>query len=411
MCAGLDVKMIREDFPILNRKIDDKRLVYLDNAATSQKPKQVIEAIREFYEVYNANVHRSVHRLSEEATEAYESSREAVAHFIGARSPREIVFLRNATEAINLVSRSWAAYKMRAGDIIALTVMEHHSNLVPWQMVSTDKKLNLVYMDVREDGTLDEESVKLVMDRRPKLVAVTHASNVLGTLNDVKLICRMAREIGCISVVDAAQSVPHMPVSVEDLGCDFLAFTGHKMLGPMGIGVLYGREELLDEMPPFLGGGEMIRDVDLYDSSWNEVPWKFEAGTPNVEGAIGLRAAIEYLKRLGMENVLDHDKALLSYLLPRLEDIENLKVYGPRDTESRVGIVSFNVLGMHPHDLAMFLDMRGIAVRSGQHCCHVLMKRFNIPGTVRASFYIYNDLDDVEELLSALEDAKGMLGP
>ena len=411
MCAGLDVKMIREDFPILNRKIDDKRLVYLDNAATSQKPKQVIEAIREFYEVYNANVHRSVHRLSEEATEAYESSREAVAHFIGARSPREIVFLRNATEAINLVSRSWAAYKMRAGDIIALTVMEHHSNLVPWQMVSTDKKLNLVYMDVREDGTLDEESVKLVMDRRPKLVAVTHASNVLGTLNDVKLICRMAREIGCISVVDAAQSVPHMPVSVEDLGCDFLAFTGHKMLGPMGIGVLYGREELLDEMPPFLGGGEMIRDVDLYDSSWNEVPWKFEAGTPNVEGAIGLRAAIEYLKRLGMENVLDHDKALLSYLLPRLEDIENLKVYGPRDTESRVGIVSFNVLGMHPHDLAMFLDTRGIAVRSGQHCCHVLMKRFNIPGTVRASFYIYNDLDDVEELLSALEDAKGMLGP
>jgi cysteine desulfurase/selenocysteine lyase len=403
--------MIREDFPILNRKIDDKRLVYLDNAATSQKPKQVIEAIREFYEVYNANVHRSVHRLSEEATEAYESSREAVAHFIGARSPREIVFLRNATEAINLVSRSWAAYKMRAGDIIALTVMEHHSNLVPWQMVSTDKKLNLVYMDVREDGTLDEESVKLVMDRRPKLVAVTHASNVLGTLNDVKLICRMAREIGCISVVDAAQSVPHMPVSVEDLGCDFLAFTGHKMLGPMGIGVLYGREELLDEMPPFLGGGEMIRDVDLYDSSWNEVPWKFEAGTPNVEGAIGLRAAIEYLRRLGMENVLDHDKALLSYLLPRLEDIENLKVYGPRDTESRVGIVSFNVLGMHPHDLAMFLDTRGIAVRSGQHCCHVLMKRFNIPGTVRASFYIYNDLDDVEELLSALEDAKGMLGP
>jgi cysteine desulfurase/selenocysteine lyase len=411
LCAGLDVKMIREDFPILNRKIDDKRLVYLDNAATSQKPKQVIEAIREFYEVYNANVHRSVHRLSEEATEAYESSREAVAHFIGARSPREIVFLRNATEAINLVSRSWAAYKMRAGDIIALTVMEHHSNLVPWQMVSTDKKLNLVYMDVREDGTLDEESVKLVMDRRPKLVAVTHASNVLGTLNDVKLICRMAREIGCISVVDAAQSVPHMPVSVEDLGCDFLAFTGHKMLGPMGIGVLYGREELLDEMPPFLGGGEMIRDVDLYDSSWNEVPWKFEAGTPNVEGAIGLRAAIEYLRRLGMENVLDHDKALLSYLLPRLEDIENLKVYGPRDTESRVGIVSFNVLGMHPHDLAMFLDTRGIAVRSGQHCCHVLMKRFNIPGTVRASFYIYNDLDDVEELLSALEDAKGMLGP
>ncbi|MEM2920980.1 MAG: cysteine desulfurase [Candidatus Bathyarchaeia archaeon] len=405
----LNVNRVRNDFPILKRKIDDKRLIYLDNAATSQKPKQVVEAIREYYEVYNANVHRSVHRLSEEATEAYESSREVVARFIGARSSKEIIFLRNATEAINLVSHSWAAHKMSSGDTIALTVMEHNSNLVPWQIVSRKNNLNLAYMDVSEEGTLDEEMVKLVMDKKPKLVAVTQASNVLGTLNDVKLICKMAREIGCISVVDAAQSVPHMPVDVEDMGCDFLAFTGHKMLGPTGIGVLYGREELLEEMPPFLSGGEMIKDVNFYDSIWNEVPWKFEAGTPNIEGAIGLRAAIEYLKGLGMENVLIHDRRLTSYLLPKLGSIDNIKVYGPKDAGRRLGIVSFNITGVHPHDLAMFLDMRGIAVRSGQHCCHVLMKRLNIPGTVRASFYIYNDLDDADELISALESAKGVL--
>lgn len=406
MCAGIDVGRIREDFPILKRNVEGKRLVYLDNAATSQKPRQVIDAIRDFYERYNANVHRSVHRLSEEATEAYESSREAVARFIGASSPREIIFVRNATEALNMVAHSWAAHSMRPGDTIALTVMEHNSNLVPWQIVSSGKGLNLDFIGLGEDGVLDEESIKAVMRRKPKLVAVTHASNALGTVNDVKLICEMAREIGCISVVDAAQSVPHMPVDVKDIGCDFMAFTGHKMLGPMGIGVLYGREELLEQMPPFLGGGEMIKSVDFSSSTWNEVPWKFEAGTPNVEGAIGLKAAINYLRDLGMENVVDHDRRLLRDFFSKVDGLSHVRVYGPRKIEDKVGIVSFNVTNIHPHDLAMFLDMKGITVRSGEHCCHILMKRLKLSGTVRASFYIYNDVDDIDELISALEDAK-----
>jgi len=410
-----DPYKVREDFPILRRRINNHPLVYFDNAATTQKPRQVIEAMREFYEKHNANVHRAIHTLSQEATELYEEAHEEVAKFIGVQSVEEVVFVRGTTEAINLVAYSWGLRNLRRGDEVLLTLMEHHSNIVPWEILSKIKGFRVKYVDVNEDGTLNQESLKECFSPKVKLVCITHVSNVTGVINDVKAVVELAHENGALVLVDGAQSVPHMPVDVKDLDCDFMAFSGHKMLGPTGIGVLYGKREILEKMEPFHGGGEMIRDVSFDPKtrrckiSWNDLPWKFEAGTPNICGAVGLAAAIRYLKALGMENVKNHERELTDYALKRLEECSKVTVHGPKSAKVKCGIITFNVKGLDSHDVALLLDSYGIMIRSGLHCAQPLHQKFGIPSSARASFYIYNTREEIDYFVEILKKIEGSL--
>lgn len=407
---GEGLQEIRRDFPLLSRYVNGKPLAYLDNAATTQKPRQVLEVYLHYYESYNANVHRAIHTLGEEATEAYESARAKLASFIGCRGPEEIVFVRGATEAINLVARAWGDSNLARGDNIVLTIMEHHSNIVPWQLLARRVGCELRYADITEDGLLNMDHLSSLIDRRTKLVAVSHASNVLGTINPIPEISKMAHEVGALLLVDAAQSVPHMPLNVRELGCDFLALSGHKMLAPTGSGALYAKRHLLESMEPFMGGGEMIREVFLDRSTWNDVPWKFEAGTPNIGGSIALGAAVDYLNAVGMQRVREHDKRLTKLGLELLGEIPQLRMYGPSDPERKCGIIAFTLDKVHPHDIAAVLDREGVAIRSGHHCTMPLHRRLNIPASARASFYIYNTEEEVQRLAEGVKKAKQLLG-
>ncbi len=397
----LDVKKIKEDFPIFQRKINGKDLVYLDSTATSQKPIQVIKAIENFYSNYCANVHRGVYTLAEEATLAYEESRKEIARFINAKSYEEILFVRNATEAINLVAYSWGRKNVSKDDRILITQMEHHSNIVPWQILCKEKGAKLDYIGITDEGLLDKKDFYKI-DKPLKLFAFTHVSNTLGTINPVKELTKMAHEAGALVLIDGAQSVPHMPVNVREINCDFLAFSGHKMLGPMGIGVLYAKREILEEMEPFLTGGEMIKEVDFHYSTWNDLPWKYEAGTPNVEGGIALGEAVRYLNAIGMDKIREHEKLLVKYALEKLQEMKGLTIYGPKNSEIRGGVISFNIEGAHAHDVASILDQEGIQIRAGHHCAKLVMKKYNVPAMARASFYIYNDYEDIDKLYDAL---------
>src|SRR3989454_39636 len=404
-----DIEKVRDDFPILKRKINGKPIVYLDNAATSQKPRQVIETVERYYEEYNANIHRAIYSISEEATTAHENARGKVARFINARSPEEIVFLRGTTEAINLVANSWGRTNIGPGDGIMLTEMEHHSNIVPWQLLAKEKAAHLKYIGVTNDGLLNQEDFHRHLEGGGvKLLALTQASNVVGTINPVREMVREAHRKGMKVLVDAAQSVPHMPVDVQDLDCDFLAFSGHKMCAPTGIGVLYAKGNLFDEMDPFHGGGEMISEVHSYESSWKPPPYKFEAGTTNIEGAIGLGTAVDYLSGIGLREIRLHEREITAYSMGKLLWIKGLTIYGPPDPQARGGVVSFNLGDIHPHDMATLLDEDGIAVRSGQHCAQPLHERLGIPATTRASFYLYNTEDEVDRLASSLERVRGI---
>jgi cysteine desulfurase/selenocysteine lyase len=399
----LDVARIRKDFPILDRKVHGKPLVYFDNAATSQKPRQVIDALVRYYEQYNANIHRAVHTLGEEATAAYEAAREKVARFINAPSTENIVFTRNTTEAINLVSYSWGQANIREGDEILLTEMEHHSNLIPWQRLAAEKGATVRYIPLTEHQTLALDGMENLFEANTKMVAMPHVSNSLGTINPVEKIAREARQRGVMFLVDGAQGTPHLPVDVQAIGCDFYAFSSHKMLGPTGVGVLYGRKELLQEMDPFLGGGEMIRKVTFEGATWNDLPWKFEAGTPNIADVVAFGAAIDYLTDLGMENVREHEIEITTYALDRLRQLNDITLYGPPDPSERGGVVSFNLGEVHPHDVGQVLDSYGVAVRAGHHCTQPLMRSLGVAGTARASFYVYNTLEEVDVMVEALK--------
>jgi len=405
---ALDTKSIRRNFPIFERWGGRGTLTYLDNAATSQKPRVVIDTLSDYYERSNSNVHRSVHTLAERATELYESARERVARFIGYADPSEIIFVRNTTEALNLVAQSFARPKLKPGDEIVVTVLNHHSNLVPWQQVAAQTGAELRAIPITAELQIDMDRAASMIGGRTKVLAITHKSNVLGSIVDLVSLTRMARAVGAAVVVDAAQSVPSMPVDVSALDCDFLAFSGHKMLGPMGIGVLYARRALLEEMTPFLTGGEMVREVWLERATWDDPPLKFEAGTPNVSGAAGLAAAIDYLNAIGMEEIAAHERALSEATWERLTEIEGIECFEPRDGSN--GIVSFNLVGIHPHDVATALDSEGVAVRAGHHCAQPLHRALGVPATVRASYYIYNDAEDVDRLIAALRRAREFFG-
>ena len=406
----LDIEAIRKDFPILQREIHPgKQLVYLDSAATAQKPTRVIEAMDRYYRWSNANIHRGVHVLAEEATMLYEDARRNVAGFIGARDSREIIFTRNTTEAINLVAYSWGRANLQAGDVIILTEMEHHSNLVPWQMLAQERQVRLEFIPVTDDGLLDMEQYRKLLMLSPKLVAFTQMSNVLGTINPAGEIIRLAHDAGAITLVDGAQSVPHIQVNVVDLDVDFLAFSAHKMCGPMGSGVLYGKTALLEKMPPFLGGGDMIRKVMLRSYAPNSIPHKFEAGTPAVAEAIGLSAAVDYLKSIGMDAIAAYEHEIVSYALDQLNQIPGVRILGP-DADRKGGVVSFTMDIAHPHDVAQILDRHGIAVRAGHHCAMPLHDRYQIPATTRASFYIYSTREEVDHLVQGLEQVKAIFG-
>ena len=403
-----DVEEIRRDFPILERRIEGKRLIYLDNAATSQKPRRVIEALTEYYEEHNANVHRDVHRLADEATAAYEGARQKVARFLGAPEARGLIFTRGTTEAINLVAHAWGRKNLREGDEVVLTEAEHHSNLVPWQLAARATGARLRFIPVLEDGALDMEAAERLIGPKTKLVGCIHASNVLATINPVERLGELAREAGALMLVDGAQSAPHLPVSVEALGCDFYACSGHKMLGPTGVGALWGRPEVLEEMDPFLGGGEMIREVYLEHSTWNDLPYRFEAGTMNIAQAVGLGAAVDYLEELGMHNVREHERRLGEYAYRRLSGIEGVTIYGPE--KDRTGLLSFSLPDVHPHDLSQLMDAEGVAIRSGHHCAQPLMRRLGVAATSRASFYLYNTEEEVDALVEALGRAREFFG-
>ena len=401
---AIDVEKLRADFPILRRKVHGKRLVYLDNAATSQKPQAVIDALVDYYSRYNSNVHRSVHTLGEEATSAYEGAREKAARFVGSQA-KGLVFVRGTTEATNLVRFAWGEKNVKRGDLLVTTTMEHHSNIVPWQLLAKEKGATLKFVGLEPGGTLDLGQFEELLRESPRLVAFTHCSNVLGTINDARTLCRKARAAGATTVVDGAQSVPHMPVDVGGMGADFYAYSGHKMLGPTGIGALIARKELLEEMDPFHGGGEMIREVFLDHATWNDVPHKFEAGTVNIADAIGLGAAVDYLTAIGMDRVRDHEVRLLGYALETLSTVKGFRAYGPEDPTMRGGVISFNYADVHPHDLATILDEEGIAIRSGHHCAQPLMRWLDVAATSRASFHVYNSYDDVDALKAGLEKA------
>jgi len=399
----LDIQSIRKDFPILERQVYGKPLVYLDNAATSQKPRQVIDALVNYYENYNANIHRAVHCLGEEATAAYEEARAKVAKFINAPSPESIIFTRNTTEAINLVMYTWGRANVREGDEILLTQMEHHSNLIPWQRLAAEKGATVRYIELTDTHTLALDGLENLFDARTRIAAMPHVSNSLGTINPVEKIAAEARRNGTLFLVDGAQGAPHLPVDVQGIDCDFYAFSAHKMLGPTGVGVLYGRAELLEEMEPFLGGGEMIRKVTYEGATWNDLPWKFEAGTPNIADVIAFGAAIDYLDGLGMDNVREHEVQITDYALTRLSQLEGIVMYGPPDPRERGGVVSFNFGDLHPHDIGTVLDHHGVAIRAGHHCTQPLMRTLGVSGTARASFYVYNTTDEVDVLVDALE--------
>ncbi|PZC48876.1 MAG: cysteine desulfurase / selenocysteine lyase [Chloroflexi bacterium] len=402
----LDVQAIRKDFPILHQSVHGKPLVYLDNAATTQKPRQVIQALVDYYEGYNSNVHRAVHTLGQKATAAYEESREKIANFIGAPSSQDIVYTRGTTEAINLVSYTWAEENIGPGDEIVVTEMEHHSNLVPWQRIAQAKGATLKGIPLKEDWTLDMSTLGSVITERTKLVAVTHMSNVLGTIVPVKEIVQAARRVGAKVLIDGAQAVPHMRVNVADLDCDFYAFSGHKMCGPTGIGALYVKEEVLKEMEPFHRGGEMVREVWFDRATWNDLPMRFEAGTPNIADAIALGAAVDYLQTLGMDNIRQHEIEITSYAIEAFKELEeDLDHYGPRDLQYRGGIISFYAEDVHPHDLGTFVDSYGVAIRTGHHCAMPLMRQMGLPATARASFYVYNTTEEIDILVDALKKA------
>ena len=394
---------MREDFPILDQNVHGHPLVYFDNAATTQKPRAVVEALRSYYEHDNANVHRGLHELSSRATEAYEAARARVAQYIGATSADEIVFTRGTTESINLVAQAWGGKFVRAGDVILLTEMEHHSNLVPWQILAERIGARLRFVPVRDDGTLGLERLDQLLTPEVKLFAFTHVSNSLGTINPVAELCAKARAVGAVTLVDAAQSAGHMPVNVVELGCDFLAFSGHKMCAPTGSGALYGRAEILDATPPWHGGGEMIVSVTLEKSSFKKPPHRFEAGTPNIAGAIGLAAAIDYLEGIGRSAIAEHDARLTSYALDRFADLPGMRILGP--SGERGAILGFVMEGVHPHDLTTFADQRGLALRGGHHCNQPLMRRFGLPGTTRASFYFYNTTAEIDRMIDILREA------
>jgi cysteine desulfurase / selenocysteine lyase len=403
----MDVHEIRKDFPILSEVINGHPLVYLDSAATSQKPIPVIEKINEYYKKMNANVHRGVHTLGTRATEGYEGAREKVRKFINAKSTKEIIFTRGTTTAINTVAYSYARANLKDGDEIVTTPMEHHSNLIPWQQAAKATGATLKFLPLQPDGTVRIEDIQATITDQTKLVAIAHVSNVLGTINPIKQIAEIAHKHGAVLLVDGAQSTPHMKIDVQDLDCDFFAFSGHKMCGPTGIGVLYGKKHLLENMDPVEYGGEMIDFVELYDSTWKELPWKFEGGTPIIGGAIALGAAIDYLEQIGMENIERHEKVITSYALEQLKTIEGIDIYGP---QHRGGLVTFNLTGVHPHDVATALDTEGIAIRAGHHCAQPLMKWLECTATARASFYLYNTKEEIDILISALHKTKEFFG-
>ncbi len=408
-----DIERIRKDFPILHTKNMGKELVYLDSAATSQKPNAVINAIAEYYKTYNANIHRGLYDISVKATEEYTKSKELVSSFINAQSYREILYCKNTTEAINLVALSWVEQNLKEGDTILLTQMEHHSNIVPWLILAKRKKLNVDYAKV-ENGNIDMEDYKKRLDNAPKFVSFTHVSNVLGTINNVKEMTKLAHSAGAIVHIDAAQSVPHMKVDVKDIDCEFLSFSSHKMLGPAGIGVLYGKEEILETLEPVFGGGDMIRSVEFDKCTWNELPWKFEAGTSNIEGGIGLGKAIEYLKKIGIDNIRKHEQELVMHALEKLQKTEGVVVYGPEleriNGENRAGVISFNIHGAHPHDVATIFNSEGIAIRAGHHCAMPLVNKvLNEPAVARMSFYLYTKKEEIDKAVETIEKVKRVL--
>lgn len=397
---------VRSYFPILNQEVNGNPLVYLDSAATSQKPVQVIEAVNNYYREYNSNVHRGVHTLGTKATDGYEGAREKVRKFINAKSTQEIIFTRGTTTALNTVATSYGRANLSAGDEIVITYMEHHSNIIPWQQLAKATGATLKYIPLQEDGTILLEDVKEVVTANTKIVSVVMVSNVLGVMNPVKEIAKIAHEHGAIMVVDGAQAAPHVKVDVQDLDCDFFAFSGHKMCAPTGIGVLYGKKQLLENMEPIEFGGEMIDFVDLYESTWKELPWKFEGGTPIIAGAIGLGAAIDFLTEIGLDNILAHEHHLAAYALEKMSEVEGMTIYGPMDPMKRAGLVTFNIADVHPHDVATVLDAEGIAVRAGHHCAQVLMKWLEVSSTARASFYLYNTEEDIDKLVAGLVKTK-----
>ncbi|MEB2270863.1 cysteine desulfurase [Bacillus safensis] len=399
----MNIKDVREQFPILHQQVNGHDLVYLDSAATSQKPRVVIDAMNEYYRSYNSNVHRGVHTLGTRATDAYEGAREKVRAFIHASSVQEIIFTRGTTTALNTVAISYARANLKEGDEIVITHMEHHANIIPWQQAAKATGATLKYIPLQEDGTLSLEDVKQTITHQTKIVAVTHVSNVLGTINPIKEIAKIAHDHGAIIVVDGAQSTPHMQIDVQDLDCDFFAFSGHKMCGPTGIGVLYGKKDLLNNMEPAEFGGEMIDFVDLYDSTWKELPWKFEAGTPIIAGAVGLGKAIDFLNDIGMEEVSCYEHQLATYALERFKELDGATVYGP---QRRAGLVTFNLDDVHPHDASTVLDTEGVAIRAGHHCAQPLMKWLGVSATARASFYLYNTEEEIDKLIAALRKTK-----
>ena len=399
---SFSAKQVKNDFPILTQIINDEPLVYLDNAATTQKPTAVLAALETYYREANANVHRGVHTLAERATTGYEAAREKVQHFINANESAEVLFTRGTTTSLNWVAKSYGEANVRQGDEILISVMEHHSNLIPWQQLAKKTGAALKYIELTEEGLLDMESFHAQLSEKTKIIALAHVSNVLGVINPIQDIARLAHARGAVLVVDGAQAVPHMAVDVQELDADFYAFSGHKMIGPTGIGVLYGKRHLLGQMEPVEFGGEMIAVVDEQDSTWKELPWKFEAGTPNIAGAIGLGAAIDYLSTVGLSAIQEHEKALMAYLWPKLLTIPGLTIYGPKDLAKRTGIVTFNLDGLHPHDVATAMDMEGVAIRAGHHCAQPLMRRLSADSTARASFYLYNTTADVDKFIEAL---------
>jgi cysteine desulfurase/selenocysteine lyase len=402
---------VREEFPLLSQRMHGKPLVYLDSAATSQKPRVVLDALRRYYEETNANVHRGIYAIAEEATRQYEEARAKVAAFVGASRPEEIVFTRGTTEAINLVASSWGRANVGAGDEILLTEMEHHSNIVPWQLLAAEKGAKLRYLPFDEMGRLAMEELDAALTERTKLVAVTHQSNVFGTINPVAEIARRAHAAGALVLVDGAQSVPHMPVNVADLGCDFLAFSAHKMCGPTGVGALWARYELLESMPPYHGGGEMIMLVGLESSTYKDPPLKFEAGTPNIGDAIVWGTAIDYLKGLGMDAIRQHERQLTHYAFGQLREVDGVRTFGPDDLDQRGGAIAFDIEGAHPHDVAQILDQEGIAVRAGHHCAQPLHRRLGVSASTRASLYLYNTPEDIDGLVRGLETVRRIFGP
>ena len=396
---------IRKDFPVLNRRVrDDKKLVYLDNAATTQKPNQVIDAITDYYQNHNSNIHRAVHALAEESTEAFEVTRDKVAKFLNIQNREEIVFVKGTTEAINLVAYAWGRDNVQKGDVVITTEYEHHSNIVPWQLLTQDRGAELKYIDIDDNGELMLEQLdEYLATGKVKLVAISHVSNVLGTITDVQKVIKKCKNAGAKILVDGAQAVPHMKVDITNLGCDFYAFSAHKMLGPTGVGVLWARKELLENMRPFQGGGDMIREVHKYETTWNDLPYKFEAGTPNVADVICFSAAIDYLTEIGMDNVRNHEIELTKYALEKMSKVKGLTIYGPKDPQKASGVISFNFNDVHPHDVATIIDKNGVAIRSGHHCAQVLMEKLNVAATNRASFYIYTTKDEVDVLIDSLE--------